>query len=72
MTSKLDYNEKEDGLLARVPDCYSRAAGDYGVGTTWWGEGIQQGKLAGLCGVAGWVVESDEAGLQSLAAGDEI
>ena len=35
-------------------------------------KGSSTGKLAGPCGVAGWVVESDEAGLQSLAAGDEI
>lgn len=46
-------------------------------GTMVWGprggeKGSSTGKLAGPCGVAGWVVESDEAGLQSLAAGDEI
>lgn len=35
-------------------------------------KGSSTGKLAGLCGVAGWVVGSGEAGLQSLAAGDEI
>ena len=51
---------------------YSRAAGDCGGGTAWWGEEIQHRKLAGLCGVAGWVVESGEARLQSLAGGEEI
>lgn len=46
-------------------------------GTVVWGprggeKGSSTEKLAGLCGVAGWVVGSGEAGLQSLAAGDEI
>lgn len=49
-------------------------------GGLWWGDSrggeshIQAGvpKLAGLCGVAGWVVESGEARLQSLAGGEEI
>lgn len=71
--SKLDYNEEEGWVSGQGTRLgYSRAAGDCGVGTTWWGEGIQHRKLAGLCGVAGWAVESGEARLQSLARGDEI
>lgn len=42
--------------------------GDHVVGE----KGSSTAKPAGLCGVAGWVVESGEARLQSLARGDEI
>lgn len=38
------------------------------VGNAWWGEGAQRGgELAALCRTAGWVVDSGEARLQSLA-----
>lgn len=70
--------KRKDGLLARGPDWAilgqrgTVVGGPPGGGTAWWGEEIQHRKLAGLCGVAGWVVESGEARLQSLAGGEEI
>lgn len=65
--------KRTDGLLARGPDWATlRQQGTVVWGPRGWGEGIQHRKPAGLCGVAGWVVESGEARLQSLARGDEI